>query len=216
MIKFHPDSAILNDHIAGKLPLSLTVAVSAHIEMCAQCQQEAEKLQALQAEQLWQTSNEEAVDFGDMLHSILAEPPETAVTLAHQPEVMLAVAKQHYQLPVALSIFSDLKWSRLGPVSRARVISNENEVRANLLHIAKGGAIARHQHKGYELTLLLAGSFSDENGSYHKGDFILLDGAQAHAPFSENGCLCYVVQNAPLHFVSGVSQVLNPLAGLLY
>lgn len=216
MIKFHPSSAMLNDHLAGKLPLSLTVAVSAHIEMCAQCRQQVKKLESSQAEQLWQISNAEAVDFSDMLHNILAEQPETALTVPQQPEAVIEVAQQHYRLPVALSIFSDLKWSRFGPVSRARVINNENEIRANLLHIGKGASISRHQHKGYELTLLLEGSFSDENGRYHKGDFILLDGADAHAPYSEKGCLCYVVQNAPLHFVAGVSKVLNPLAGLLY
>ncbi len=216
MIKFHPSSAMLNDHIAGNLPLSLSVAVSAHIEMCDQCQKAAQKLESSQAEQLWQTGNEEPVDFSDMLHDILAEQPEITCKAPNKPEAMIEVAQQHYRLPVALSIFSDLKWSRLGPVSRARVINNENEVRANLLHIGKGASIARHQHKGYELTLLLDGSFSDEKGSYHKGDFIFLDGAQAHAPYSEKGCLCYVVQNAPLYFVAGVSQVLNPLAGLLY
>lgn len=216
MIKFHPSSDMLNEHLAGTLPLSLTVAVSAHIEMCTQCKEVAPELEALQSQQLWQEAGDGPVDFGDMLQSILAEQPETQPKVADKPEAIIKVAARHYQLPAAFTLFTGLKWSGFGTLSRARVISNEKEVRASLLHIEKGGSIPKHQHKGYELTLLLDGSFSDENGTYHKGDFIYLEGDHDHTPFSKNGCLCYAVQNAPVHFVSGVSKVLNPLAGLLY
>ena len=216
MIKFHPSRDMLNEHLAGKLPLSLTVAVSAHIELCAQCKELAQELESLQSQQLWQAADDAPVDFGDMLHSILAEQPETQLEVIDKPTATIQVAAINYQLPAAFSIFSELKWSGFGSLSRARVINNENEVRASLLHIDKGGSIPKHQHKGYELTLLLDGSFADENGTYHKGDFIYLEGGAAHAPFSKNGCLCYAVQNAPLHFVSGISKVLNPLADLLY
>lgn len=215
MIKFHPNSAMLNAHLAGTLPLSLTVAVSAHIEMCAQCQEAVQELEAQLSRQLWQEADVEPVDFGDMLQSILAEPPET-LQVADKPAPIIEVAAKQYQLPGAFSLFHGLKWSGFGALSRARVISDENEVRASLLHLDKGGSIPKHQHKGYELTLLLDGSFSDENDTYHKGDFIYLQGAVEHTPFSRKGCLCYAVQNGPIHFVKGVSKVLNPLAGLLY
>lgn len=216
MIKFHPSREMLNEHLAAKLPLSLTVAMSAHIEMCEQCKAASRKLEQLQSQQLWQETDVQTVDLGDMLQNILASPPEKKLPAANKLEVMVAVANRNYQLPAAFSLFTKLKWSGFGAVSRTRLINNENEVRASLLHIEKGGSIPRHQHKGYELTLLLDGSFTDENGSYYKGDFICLEEGAEHAPFTKNGCLCYVVQNAPLHFVAGVSKVLNPLARLLY
>jgi putative transcriptional regulator len=216
MIKFHPSREMLNEHLAANLPLSLTVAMSAHIEMCELCKAESKKLEQLQSQLLWQEPDVQPVDFGDMLQNILASPPEKKLQAANKSEVMVAVANRKYQLPAAFRLFTKLKWSGLGAVSRTRLINNENEVRASLLRIDKGGSIPKHQHKGYELTLLLDGSFSDENGTYHKGDFICLQGGAEHAPYTENGCLCYVVQNAPVHFVSGVSKVLNPLASLLY
>jgi len=74
-----------------------------------------------------------------------------------------------------------------------------------------------HEHKGYEVTLLLAGSFSDEYGSYNRGEFLFyLAGDAKHSPKTENGCLCYAVQDAPLHFTQGMSKVLNPLGKLIY
>ena len=216
MIKFHPSREMLNEHLAGKLPLSLAVAVSAHIEMCEQCKKAAQELESLQSDKLWRGAVDEPVDFGDILQDILAEEPDTEFAYTPKPDVIIHVAKRDYELPVVFSLFTQFRWSGFGKVSRARLVTNENEVRASLLHIEKGGSIPRHQHKGYELTLLLDGSFTDENGTYYKGDFICLEEGVEHAPFTENGCLCYVVQNAPVHFVSGVSKVLNPLADLLY
>jgi putative transcriptional regulator len=215
MIKFHPSREMLNDHIDGKLSLPLTVAVSAHIEMCELCQAVVRELESKQAEQVWQTTGNDAVDFGDMLQSILAEPPEKNIRLTAKPAAMIEVAQQSYQLPGAFTLLPRLKWSEFGAVSRAKVL-DEGNARANMLHIGKGGAIPKHRHQGYELTLLLAGSYSDENGTYHKGDFIYLEEGVAHTPYTENGCLCYVVQNAPIHFVSGISKVLNPFADFLY
>ena len=109
-----------------------------------------------------------------------------------------------------------MHWSGIGAVRRARIVSDEKNVRASLLHISAGGQIPAHQHKGYEITLLLEGSFSDELGSYEKGDFILLQGDVNHSPKTEKGCLCYTVLDAPLHFTRGVSKVLNPLGKLIY
>ena len=216
MIKFHPSKTMLNEHLAGQLPLSLTVAVSAHIEMCEQCKEVAQELESQQSDRLWQEAANEPVDFGDMLQEILTEQPDTQIQYTQKPDVIVQVAKKEYGLPAAFSLFSQFKWSGFGKVSRARLINNEGEVRASLLHIEKGGSIPKHQHKGYELTLLLDGSFTDENGTYHKGDFICLEEGEEHTPFTDEGCLCYVVQNAPVHFVAGASKVLNPLAGLLY
>ncbi|MCW8996344.1 MAG: ChrR family anti-sigma-E factor [Psychromonas sp.] len=216
MIKFHPGGALLNEHIAGKLPLSLSVAVSAHIEMCEQCSAAAQKLELLQAQQLWQTTDDKAIDFGDMLHHILAKQPDSSFEFKDKSQLMAQVAEKSYQLPRAFQPFTQLKWSGFGSVNRARIITDENPVRASLLHIDKGGAIPKHQHKGYELTLLLAGSFTDENGTYHKGDLICLKGDDQHTPSSPSGCLCYVVQDAPIQFVEGVSKVLNPLTSFLY
>ena len=44
MIKYHPQQELLSLHIKGELPLSMSLAISAHAELCSICQQ---KLNAL-------------------------------------------------------------------------------------------------------------------------------------------------------------------------
>lgn len=215
MIKYHPNEYLFAQYCAGELPLSLSIAMSAHIEMCTHCQRREKKLEAAQADQIWNKIETEVMDFSDMLQGILAMPLEQMQVIA-KPLAVIDLAGKSFTLPQALRSFQDLNWSGFGAVNRARVISDEKNVRASLLYISKGGEIPTHQHKGYELTLLLDGSFSDEHGRYSKGDFILLDGNVKHSPKTENGCLCYTVQDAPLHFTQGMSQVLNPLGKLIY
>jgi putative transcriptional regulator len=215
MIKFHPNQQILKAFSAGELPLSLSIAVSAHIELCAECAKNVLKVEEKLSRNTWQDDQLENADFGDMLQSIMAEPIQKIEPIRYvKPEI--EVAGKNYQLPYAFRQFNDLKWSGFGAVSRARVINDEDNVRASLLHIDKNGTIPEHHHKGYELTLLLDGSFTDKMGTYHKGDFIWLDAEHSHSPYTEDGCLCYAVQDAPLHFVRGMSKVLNPLGNLIY
>lgn len=215
MIKHHPSDQLLAQYSSGELAFSLSIALSAHIEMCPQCQQKERQIVAAQADKAWHKEQVEEVNFGDMLQGILATPVITKQR-TEKTDNTVSVGGRTITLPNAFRSFDQLKWSGFGTINRARVINDEENVRASLLHIKEGGEIPQHQHNGYELTLLLDGSFSDEHGSYQKGDFILLSGDVKHSPKTEQGCLCYTVQDAPLHFMSGMSKVLNPLGKFIY
>ena len=220
MIKHHPESTMIQAFSAGELPASLSIAVSAHLEMCPHCKAIADKMtQALADEHLdaaADTSNTQDDDaFAAMMSSITAQPVSEQVIKPHTAK-QIEVEQQTYALPRALTQFGDSKWSGLGNIQRARLALDEGEVHASLLQIGKDSAIPHHTHKGYELTLLLDGSFEDESGRYEKGDFIILNGEHRHSPYTAEGCLCYTVSNAPLHFTSGVSKLLNPIGRFLY
>ena len=215
MIKHHPSEQLLAQYCCGELAFSLSIAMSAHIEMCPECQCKEETIVASQADSAWDNKETEIADFGDMLQGIFAAPKELQKT-PKKTNTSIILEGIDFHLPTAFRSFKQLKWSGFGAINRARVISDEQNVRASLLHIKEGGEIPSHQHKGYELTLLLEGSFSDEHGTYQKGDFILLSGDIKHSPKTEQGCLCYAVQDAPLHFTNGMSKVLNPLGKLIY
>lgn len=215
MIKHHPNNQLLAEYCAAQLPLALSVAVSAHIEMCSLCQTALHKIESAQAEQTWQQADVEVCDFGDLLQDILATPC-TDKKSKPKADLIVKLAKHHYQLPRAFRSFQSIRWSSMGAIKKARLISDEESVRASLLHIIKGAEIPTHTHKGYEVTLLLAGSFSDESGSYNKGDFILLDNENTHSPKANENCVCYTVQDAPLYFTHGVSKILNPFGQILY
>ena len=216
MIKFHPNKQMLKAFSAGELPLSLSIAISAHIELCGECAAKSAEIEAQLSDDIWQDEQLEDANFGDMLQSIMSQTPAKQVKVSSKSKNITHIGGKDYSLPTAFRQFKDLKWSGFGPVSRARVISDEQNVRASLLHISAKGQIPEHHHKGYELTLLLDGSFQDEMGTYQKGDFIWIDGELNHSPYTDKGCLCFAVQNAPLHFVRGMSKVLNPLGNLIY
>lgn len=215
MIKHHPTDAFLMQHSRGELAFSLSIAVSAHIEMCPICGAKQEKLEALQAEEIWALAPNMTSDLDEILQRILATDVEKSPTTeATAPCVSLG--EGNITLPKVFTSFKHLKWSGFGAFTRARVINNEDKVHANLLHIKKASELPFHQHQGYEITLLLAGSFNDEHDSYHKGDFVLLSDKSKHTPKTEQGCLCYTVQNAPVHFDGGMSKILNPLGKFIY
>ena len=207
---------MLQTFSAGKLPVSLSIAMSAQIELCDVCTNQISEIEASLSSDTWKDCPEDNADFGDMLQDIMNQCSDENENKDPLPKVITKVGKTTFTLPMAFRSFDDLKWSGFGPVTRARVINDEKNVRASLLHIAAKGQIPTHRHKGFELTLLLSGSFTDEMGSYHPGDFIWIDGELDHSPYTEEGCLCYAVQNAPLHFIKGMSKVLNPLGNLIY
>jgi len=84
------------------------------------------------------------------------------------------------------------------------------------LHIDADGEVPTHTHKGFEITLLLDGSFEDDMGTYHPGDFIELNGEHNHQPKTKEGCLCYTVADDALQFTEGFHKLFNPIGSLLY
>ena len=199
MIKFHPCCEMLNEYIAGELSLSLTVAVHQHINMCEQCQKAVQTLEVLQSDKLWEAAEKNPIDLTEKLQRTLVEQLEPS-SIKDKPCAIIQVAGKNYPLEAAFSLFKELKWTRAKELSRARIILDGNDVSGRLLYIDKWTVIPKNRH-GYELTLILEGEFTDENGSYHQGDFIYLEAE--HTLFSESGCLCYIAQDVPFQFVSG-------------
>lgn len=244
MISMHPSRELLLKFAAGELPASLSTAIAIHTECCPHCHQEVaehteqlaehwfddsefeesgfelsgfeNQLQQGQLQQgsLQRADSTEQVLFSEMLNQIIADDS----LLLPQPrlEVEIEVAGCRYLLPRALQGVRMSGWQRLGRFSRSRLDFNEGAIRSSLLHIAAGGAVPRHTHKGYELTQLLAGSFEDEQGQYHAGDFIMLDQRNQHAPISHDGCLCMTVADDAMQFTQGVERLFNPLIDYFY
>ncbi|WP_283130927.1 ChrR family anti-sigma-E factor [Enterovibrio norvegicus] len=234
MIKYHPTDEMLAAHAVGELAASMSIAVSAHCEMCEQCTKKVAKFteQAAQlafdapvphGENAVATSvntQEEPLDmnamFGNMLAEIMSDEMVPKTLITPTPKAEISVCGETYSLPIALRRYHQLGWSSIGTISRARLPLNEGDTRASLLHIGMNGSVPSHTHKGTELTLLLGGHFEDEHDTYVPGDFIMLDASNHHTPQTHDGCLCYTVSDAPLHFTRGVSQLLNAVGRVIY
>ncbi|MFT5880688.1 MAG: putative transcriptional regulator [Moritella sp.] len=217
-ISHHPSDEMLMGHIKGDMPETISIAIAAHTQLCNRCQTKINQFTTMIAANCWQQPQSAQTadqDFDSMLDSILSEEPELSFLTTPTPTTV-KVNDDCYVLPTALCRYNQAKWQQLGDISRARVLAEPGDIRASLLHIGAGGSIPNHTHKGFEITLLLAGSFEDEIGEYHAGDFIYLDSQHAHSPITKTGCLCYAVLNAPMHFTSGMSKMFNPIGHLLY
>lgn len=238
MIKYHPKFELIQSYANGDLPASLSIGITIHAEMCDICRQKIAQLTEQIAECSFELPNDEIgvipaqgtnsessfysvqgnKDFFDSFDSIInniTDSPEID-QLVEAVDRIVTFKGKSYTLPSALNHVTLGKSANVGKLSRARLQLNENEIHSNLLHFNPGGGVPEHTHKGFELTVLLDGSFSDHKGDYHKGDFIMLDGTFTHNPMSEQGCLCYTVANDALHFTQGVNKLLNPIGSFIY
>jgi putative transcriptional regulator len=226
MIKHHPSETLLAQYCSAQLPASLSVAVSIHVDMCPVCQAKVVQLEAENAKEVFSESqlssstvknsrDTEEVDFDtDLLNLITADP---SIDEVYEVEpVTIQVNEHNYELPRALTRISHGRFTQVGKLARSRVAIDDGPLRSSLLHIGAGGEIPEHTHTGFEVTLLLDGEFSDEEGSYVPGDFIWQDGSHQHTPLTKNGCLCFTVVSSALHFNKGLSKLLNPIGNLIY
>jgi putative transcriptional regulator len=229
MIKHHPKFELLQSFVHGDLPDSLAAGIAIHTHMCTSCQQKVAQLTEQVAEASFEHNfhheivvNDEdnlikiaEMDFDDMISQITASD-EVEPTKTFCNERSIDFKGMQYTLPSVLRNIELGKTVQIGKLSRARLNLGEGEIHTNLLHIGPGGSIPEHTHKGFELTLLLAGTFSDAKGQYVAGDFIMLDKHHQHQPATEHGCLCYTVANDALHFTQGINKLLNPIGAFIY
>lgn len=228
MINHHPKFELLQCFVKGELPASLSAGVAIHLDKCSECQQKIAQL----TEQLSYASFEEVsldtflVDEAEVATSvddIDFEQAIAAITQSNDIDIVepkfeknITFKDKVYSLPSVLNNMTLGKAANIGKLARARIQLDENEIHSSLLQIEPGGSVPEHTHNGFELTVVIAGSFSDETGEYVAGDFIMLDKQHQHHPVSEKGCLCFTVANDSLHFTQGINKLLNPIGAFIY
>jgi len=242
MIKLHPEGPIMSSFVAGTLPVSVSVIIASHVEMCSHCQQEVQLLTEQAANACFGESQvtsmtdadsklvddefsafvfEDELDSSElsMLEAItaaLSESDPTTKGVAAVEDKEIEVSGVRFKVPRTLRSIEIRPFQGLGKLSRSRLSLEDGDLRTSLLHIDKGGSVPTHTHKGFEVTLLLQGSFEDEMGTYHAGDFIWLDGKHTHQPVTKIGCVCLTVSSDAIRFTKGVSQLLNPIGQFIY
>lgn len=214
MIKHHPDTRLLNEFSAGSLPLAQSVCVSLHLKYCAQCQRDHRRLQELGSAMFENLAPSQVDD--SLLQSVMARLDEEPALTYREPGGKNDGYPGLVQRLMARD-FDDLDWERVSSslrISRLRTGDRENEL--SLYHIKAGGNVPQHTHRGTELTLVIDGSFSDEEGIYHEGDFLLRDADHVHTPTAAltGDCVCLGVLDAPIRFTNWYFRPFNPLLRL--
>lgn len=236
MSHFHPDIHWLTDYAAGNLPMSQALCISAHLSFCPQCKKEVEQLNSLggmmfnapvaSASDSDFNSEQPSSDIkisnalrSQMLDLISSEATTTgastitATTSANDEEDPNQSTLPHCLNKLIPNGTDQLQWQKLGTaVSVARLAAGDTQREVALHKIKAGGRVGNHDHKGREVTVVLTGSFSDQQGQYLPGDFLIKEPGEAHQPIASEDaeCICLSVLEAPVKFTGPIARLINP------
>ena len=102
-------------------------------------------------------------------------------------------------------------------IQRMKLVPRDHTgTRLDLIRVAAGTALPRHDHTGPELTCVLAGGYTDQTGEYHAGDIAEGDVGFDHQPRALAGqpCVCLIATMGPLRAHGFWARLLQPLFDL--
>ena len=114
----------------------------------------------------------------------------------------------------ALQCSVNSSWKFAGKGLRILEMDISPSVSAELLRIEPGCGAPTHTHAGMEYTLVVAGGFTDEYGSYGPGDIAVVGPDHMHRPIADEGEVCFAlaVRDGELKF-QGLLGVLQKFFG---
>ena len=225
MSSHHPNEDLLLSYSAGALGEGWSLAVATHLAYCPTCRSAVEDADdlggALLAEETPMALS--SGSFEAMLEKIkkpassgvLAEPVAETVTspiLKAHPDITIPQPLRNY-IGGGLEAVS---WKSIGGGAQQCLIPTVDDSQVRLLKIPPRQPVPEHTHGGRELTLVLAGSFSDEAGCFGPGDMEDVDETITHQPLAgaEEACICLAVTDAPLRFSGVLPRLFQPLIGI--
>ena len=209
----HPGDDHLISYAAGALEEPVALVVATHLALCPRCRKDVERLEAVGGALL---EEQEAV---------AVEKTALERTLARLDEAPLEPERPRHREPATVDAhlpsplrdylgggLDRLDWKSHKNFDEAELLSEIPGFRTRLMRIKSGTAMPAHTHQGSELTLVLAGGFSDELGHFLRGDVAEADASVRHQPVADPGedCLCLAVTDAPLRLTGPVGRLLNP------
>jgi len=213
-VRMHPDPGFLLEYSSGGLSPAMCVSVSAHLHFCETCRSHQADLDEIGGTLLEDVQPESLnpLAFDELMAELdrsVANPVTKRASVATQifPELQA--------LPeMVLGLIPELgpKWQFLSPsLQVAKLPVGEDKYELALHRIKAGGKTPSHDHRGMEVTVVVKGSFSDDDGVYNEGDFLLRRPGDIHRPMAnQEECICISVVEAPIRLVGSFSRFLNP------
>ena len=208
-ITHHLDDSTLMSCAAGSQPEALAAVVSSHLAVCPRCRAELKK-HAMIGEALFEGLNPEPTTRG---------APVVAMRSGEAGAEDADVCEMPAALHAALNgRFDDVPWRRVAPGVWQCPISLSEGAKGDLrlLKVAPGTKLPEHGHGGSELTLILDGAYTDEFGTFRRGDVADLGDDVEHRPIADpvHGCICLAASDEKPRFTGMFARMLQPLAGL--
>ncbi len=209
-LKHHPDADILLSYASGASPEAVSLAVAGHLTFCGECRRSLRALESAGGRML--SDLEPASLTPGALEKVLGS--------LNQQDLRTPASKDDGSVPAPLrpyvgDHFETLRWRRLAPGIAYYPFTAGAGHRVQLIRAAAGHGVARHSHRGREMTLVLQGGFSDETGQYSVGDFQTASSDITHMPVADadGACVILGVTDAPLVFSGLLPRLIGKLAG---
>lgn len=227
MIKHHPSEDMLAEFSAGCLDWAQSLIVSAHVQVCPQCKHSVAELNSLGAAMLSSAPKQKLCNdaFSNLMSKIKQQ--DSLIPALSAAPAASTVAPQATRdsiledLPPVINKLlpkdNKVKWRFISPSLRAaRLETGQDKYEVGFHRISTGGKSVEHGHKGLEITLVLKGSFSDGDGVYTEGDFLVRQPGEVHRPTASQheDCLCFTVQSAPVEVTGFMGKLVNPFLGI--
>jgi len=192
-----PDSMLL-DYAAGTLPVAVDILVATHLSLCPHCRRELammEEAAGAMLDSIAPVAGDDEAGLARLL-GILDDPlpPPTA------PDAPFANSPSEDLLPAPLRQVvgpsSALTWrtSMPGAARRSELNFGLGDVAATLEEVRPGQTVPSHGHEGIELTMVLAGGYSDKQGHFLRGDVQVVGPETIHAPLiDDEGVPCILL-----------------------
>ena len=221
-------SALLLDYATGALDRPLEILVETHISLNKESSRQLRMLLQLGGVLLEEC---EPVSLSEgALDAVMSEietieatkdqatsNPEQDNILSFPQSAKADVSVDHLPRPLSdyiPDLACDKSWRRISKgLSQCRIKFNGTEVEANIYRIAPGTAIPVHSHEGTEVTLVLAGGFTDETGAFGPGDIAIQETGATHQPIADDDgeCIVFAINEGNIRLASPIGRVLSYL-----
>lgn len=206
-------SGLLAEYALGGLSLPVSVLVESHLELSQHGEAWMRDLDLMrkvvrksdapsQPHVFDQIDPVAFVDREAALNSVFA-----AIEADEKSKPAMPKALEHF---IGMSV-ADVPWKKVMPGLAEHKMPDVEGCEVSLLRIDGGKAMPVHTHHGSEVTLVLQGAFSDQNGTYGVGDIAYADDEINHKPVAEPGetCICFAVVDAPLELTGPIGRLMN-------
>ncbi len=212
-IEHHVSDDLLLAYGAGTLDEAMSLLVATHLALCQVCRTGLKLVEAVGGAMIDCAPASAAVDEA-MLWTIFdgLDREDDLGAVDH-----LAGAEP-FVLPQPLRDYAvGLRWRTVGGgIRQIPLKAGATRMTARLLSIPAGRSVPDHGHRGFETTLVLAGSFYDRGSWYRRGDVGIADPSIVHRPVAgpEEDCICLAVTDARLEFRAPIPRLLQPFHGI--
>lgn len=206
-------NGLMERHVAGALPMPLDVLARAHLELSTENRAYVRDLESLMAETSMDAPAEDLSDADAMLARVLnSDAPamsKKSPSEAHRPH--------EAWMPNAIAEMmgsQNVQWRGKMPGFKEMHLGTVEGCEMSLFWIKAGRAIPMHTHEGSEMTLVLEGGFSDEQGHYVRGDISIADSHVDHRPVADDDgpCIGFAVTTDALRLTGPIhSRILDIL-----